>query len=587
MRPKPHVLLDGAWRFHWDRHDVGLREVWFTGHEYPHSAEWPASVEAQLARLELATGPDEDVVAWYERTFSVPDAWCDDCTCEVQLVFGACGYETRVWLDGEALTTVEGERVHYGEYTSFAYELPRERLHGEHRLTVRVADSGDAELPRGKQASRVFERGGIWYQATSGAVRSAWIEPVERNRLRTRVAVVSDPSGAVELTFELHLHDAGRYALDVDVFDRASVEPIASVRVEASFEAGHPRWRVPLDLSSAARWSPSSPSLYHAVARLIGDPCCDSEIEVRFGLRWLEARGRALALNGAPTYLDGLLYQPGASSYDQIRAHLAAAKRLGCNLVRVHIAGLDPRIYDLADELGLLLWVEVPAPHRSTPKSRANHRAELERMLVHTASHPSVVFLSLYNESWGAEDLVENQETRRYIVETARAVCDGHPELLVVDDDGWHHLTVDGALVADLLTVHLYTANLADWTASLDALVAGALTEIAGRALVVDDRPATVAPAPIVVSEWGGFGFAWYGGPAEDAKRADLIRAFKRALHTRAIAGDVYTQAIDVEDEKNGILDAATGALRLPEGALGPEPEDDVAPRMEPWVTER
>lgn len=208
-------------------------------------------------------------------------------------------------------------------------------------------------------------------------------------------------------------------------------------------------------------------------------------------------------------------------------------------------------------------------------------------MLVHTASHPSVVILSLYNEDWGAEDIVDGEDTRRYIIETARAVRREHPELLVVDDDGWHHLAVDGRLVSDLLTVHLYTTNLAVWTAALDALVQGALAEVAGRALVLGDRAARVDEAPIVISEWGGFGFAWYGGPAEDAKRADLIRAFKRALHTRAIAGDVYTQAIDVEDEKNGILDAATGALRLPEGALGPEPEDDVAPRMEPWVTER
>jgi hypothetical protein len=33
---------------------------------------------------------------------------------------------------------------------------------------------------------------------------------------------------------------------------------------------------------------------------------------------------------------------------------------LGCNLARVHIAGIDPRIYDLADAIGLefahLIW---------------------------------------------------------------------------------------------------------------------------------------------------------------------------------------------------------------------------------------
>src|SRR6185369_14600757 len=98
----------------------------------------------------------------------------------VQVTFGACGYETRVWLNGHLLTTVEGEEVHHGEYTSFSYELPVDFLLPTNRLTVRVADSLDAELPRGKQQSRVFKRGGIWYQTISGPVRSVWIEPVER-----------------------------------------------------------------------------------------------------------------------------------------------------------------------------------------------------------------------------------------------------------------------------------------------------------------------------------------------------------------------------------------------------------------------
>ena len=52
---------------------------------------------------------------------------------------------------------------------------------------------------------------------------------------------------------------------------------------------------------------------------------------------------------------------------------MQAMKELGCNLVRVHIAGVDPRIYNIADKIGLLLWVEVPSPHSSTDRSRLNH----------------------------------------------------------------------------------------------------------------------------------------------------------------------------------------------------------------------
>ncbi|MEJ7678581.1 MAG: hypothetical protein WKG06_12120 [Segetibacter sp.] len=42
--------------------------------------------------------------------------------------------------------------------------------------------------------------------------------------------------------------------------------------------------------------------------------------------------------------------------------------------MRIHIAGVDPRIYNLADKMGMLLWVEVPSPHRSNHKSRVNHQ---------------------------------------------------------------------------------------------------------------------------------------------------------------------------------------------------------------------
>ncbi len=92
---------------------------------------------------------------------------------------------------------------------------------------------------------------------------------------------------------------------------------------------------------------------------------------------------------------------------------MQAMKNLGCNLVRIHIAGVDPRIYNLADKMGMLLWVEVPSPHRSNKTSRANHFAELLRMLALIETHPSVIIWSLYNEDWGAQDIATNEETQQ------------------------------------------------------------------------------------------------------------------------------------------------------------------------------
>ncbi|HLL48619.1 MAG TPA: hypothetical protein VK399_18105, partial [Longimicrobiaceae bacterium] len=512
------------------------------------------------------------LIAWYERDFEVPAPWVAARDSVVQVTFGACGYETRVWLNGTALRTVEGEDAHRGEWTSFSFELPPEHLRPVNRLTVRVADSLDPDTPRGKQESHVYKRGGIWYQTISGPVRSIWIEPVERNRLRSRLGVVStkDAGAAplVEFRLTTRVHDPGRYRLRLVVSARGAAAPLATTEVALRLEAGEQRQHLALELPDARSWSPATPALYQVVAQL---GCPDghvSQIEAAFGLRRIEARGRWIALNGERVYLDGLLYQPATATFDEMRRHLAGMKALGCNLVRVHIAGIDPRLYELADELGLLLWVEVPSPHRSSPRSREKHWNELQRLLVHLGSHPSVVILSLYNEDWGAQDIATNPATRAYVARVFAHLRQHEPQLLVVDNDGWQHVSTEGRLESHLLTAHLYETDVAAWGGTLDRLAAGENEGVAALPLVIGDPFFYGGQAPLVVSEWGGFRFSLYGGPEELGSRAERIRAFKGALRRRPVAGDVYTQATSIEEEDNGLLDPHTGALLVPEGLL-------------------
>ena len=258
----------------------------------------------------------------------------------MQLTFGACGYETRVWLNATLLQTIEGEDVHLGEYTSFSYELPDELLEPVNRLTVRVTNSLDPDRPRGKQESHVFKRGGIWYQAISGPVRSVWLEPVERNRLRTRLSVVSQVAERlVEFGVTTRVRDSGTYRLHLVVAALNDPEPCAIKDIELVLEAGERRQYVVVHIPDARPWSPAAPALYRIVAQLRGPDGHVSQIETRIGLRELTARGRCLYLNGEPIYLDGVLYQPGTSTFDEMRQHFHAMRELGCNLVRVHITG--------------------------------------------------------------------------------------------------------------------------------------------------------------------------------------------------------------------------------------------------------
>jgi hypothetical protein len=73
---------------------------------------------------------------------------------------------------------------------------------------------------------------------------------------------------------------------------------------------------------------------------------------------------------------------------------------------------------------------------------------------------------------------------------------------------------------------------------------------------------------PLVVSEGGGFGFVDYGGPTDADDRTKRIRLFKQELRRGGIAGDVYTQATNIEEEQNGLIDFHTGELMVPPGLL-------------------
>ncbi|HXG83733.1 MAG TPA: hypothetical protein VNI84_06865 [Pyrinomonadaceae bacterium] len=587
VRRTAFELLDGEWRFALDADDRGLKEYWFARHDYAETAMFPGSIESHLAAARdvkeshALYSTSDEVVAWYERDFSVPEEWKSASDKLTQLTFGACGYETRVWLNGVPLKTIEGEEVHYGEYNSFSYELPPELLQPVNRLTIRVSDTIDSEIPRGKQASRVYKQGGIWYQTVSGAVRSVWIEQVGRNRLRSRLGVISSlRDKLVEFDLTTRIHEAGVYRLRLTVLpqsksnDDAATNPVIA-EFELTLEAGEKQQRVPMEIPDAEFWSPAAPRLYHLLAELVAPDGGVTGIETHFGLRKIGSRGRHVYLNNEPIYLDGILYQPGVSTFEEMRRHLYAIKRLGCNLARVHIAGIDPRIYAIADEIGLMLWVEIPSPHSSTQISRDNHWAELQRMLVFVASHPSIVILSLYNEDWGAEDITTNIETRRYISNTFDYMRLYYPQLLVVDNDGWNHVSRHGKLCSHLLTVHVYTPDEAAWASVLDRLTAGETQGVAAQSLIVGDPYFYHGQSPLVISEWGGFGFVNYGGPTEGQpdERADRIRTFKREMRRRPIAGDIYTQATSIEEETNGIIDPHSGELLVPPGILGSKDE--------------
>lgn len=135
----------------------------------------------------------------------------------------------------------------------------------------------------------------------------------------------------------------------------------------------------------------------------------------------------------------------------------------------------------------MLLWVEVPSPHRSTPQSRINHKAELFRILALIATHPSII-TGVYTMKTGERRILPlNEETRRYITDMYHYMQIAYPQFLVVDNDGWQHISYQGRLKSDLLTVHLYNPELTRWCQLLDDMVGGKQIGVAVYPLTVGD----------------------------------------------------------------------------------------------------
>src|SRR5437763_14645589 len=92
------------------------------------------------------------------------------------------------------------------------------------------------------------------------------------------------------------------------------------------------------------------------------------------------------------------------------------AKELGLNCLRCHIKAHDPRYYEVADRMGLLVWTELPNMGVSTERSRARKRETLKGIVDRDGNHPSIICWTIINENWGV-DLVHDPDHRAWLNE--------------------------------------------------------------------------------------------------------------------------------------------------------------------------
>ncbi|MGO8788042.1 MAG: glycoside hydrolase family 2 protein [Terriglobia bacterium] len=479
------VSLDGDWHFLADP-GAALDVQKLDSAANVRPTRIPSSWQSQFSDLRDYAG-----VAWYWRTITLTPPAADQI---VLLRFGAVDYAAQVYFNGQKAGS------HEGGYLPFEFDVTSLLHVGENQVAVRVADPGAkprdvveginyAEIPHGKQN---------WYVQTSGLWQSVEIEYRPRVRLGA-VHISAAPEGPFQITAPVIGASLGAsVTVSAEVLDPSGKSVWKGANDRAAAEAVA---KLSGQIQNPLLWSPTFPNLYELrVSLSSGD-----SLQCHFGFRSFTTNDGKFRLNGKPIYLRGALDQdfyPDTAytppSMDYLRDEMRKAIALGLNMLRCHIKVPDPRYLEAADEVGLLIWYEIPNWDKLTASSERRAMETLHGMVERDANHPSIVIVSIINESWGA-NLKEPAD--RAWLKAAYQQTKTFVPWLVVDNsaccDNFHVAT-------DIADFHQYAA-IPDYASNFDRLVddqaqrPGWLFSPYGDAAPKGDEP-------LVLSEFGNWG---------------------------------------------------------------------------------
>jgi hypothetical protein len=404
--PRSSLSLDGVWRFRYE--DGPWRE-----------AHVPSPWQAEFSDLVDTFGR-----AVYMRKFTLPAGWNGR---ELALRFGAVSYFCEVLLNGQSLGT------HEGAFLPFEFILPASLVRQENEIEVRVTmpsadyrefpDFPFGEVPHGKIS---------WYGRVGGLWQSVSIQARDARRIEN-VVITAGIDGAAGIEFDATPAAIGLQAR-IRISDGGGREVAATELTIASHN------RASLAVRDVKLWSPDAPNLYSADVEVLDAGDVVDAVSHTFGFRTIEARNGQILLNGEPLYMRGALdqdYYPDGlytpPSIEFLEDQARKAKELGLNLLRCHIKVPDPRYYEVADRLGLLVWTEIPNVANFTTKSAQRMRDTMAGILRRDRNHPSIIAWTIINEDWGTR-LVENAEHRTWLRDTYDWLKSEDPTRLVVDN---------------------------------------------------------------------------------------------------------------------------------------------------------
>ena len=513
----------------------------------------PFSPEAALSGVKKSVLPSQ--LLWYRRTL---DGVSHEEGKRTLLHFEAVDYACACYVNGVQVGT------HVGGCLPFSFDITDALNSKSNMVELCVWDPSEQGTQlRGKQRLR---RGNMWYTAQSGIWQTVWMETVPNSYVCALNILPRLDDEMLELVIETS--QAGE-TLVVEVTD-ADGATVATQRLVANEVCVS----VMLQLDHPHAWDVDDPYLYglrvaygtdevksYCAFRTVGVEL-DEEGVLRFCLNHKPLLVRGLLDQGY--WPDGLMTAP---SDEALLFDIDFAHTHGFNMLRKHIKVESRRWYWHCDRMGMLVWQDmvsgggIPAEWTSanTPTlfrcswsmrgdktvrqwnkfgaGDAAYREEWQRTAKETVrllgNHPCVCAWVVFNESWGQFNsaemcamLKEEDSSRPYVATS-----------------GWYD---QGA--GDFLAVHNYFRSMRVYPDKRGRRAGSA------RAFLLDEFGGLTCPIEGHTSVPTVYGYDTYEDvPTWRAALEDLL-AQVDALWDDGLAGFVYTQLSDVEEETNGLV---------------------------------
>ena len=545
------VNLCGEWRFRTDPDNLSADNKWYEVNV--PGENWRAVTVPHTWQVE---GPLTDYrgLAWYRRTFDLPDIAAIKKECAVRVEFEAVFHTATVWINGE----FAGEHVSKG-YTAFTRDITK-LLHWDrtNTIAVRVDNAFNQHMvPRGRSSDWAND-GGIFRPVQLLITPNTFVERIDVD------AVPDLASGSGELTITAHIQNTraeawtGKASFHITEEDEALSVPNGSSESDVTIRAGKVETlTLHATLPKVRLWHFDHPHLYRLTFS-IADGDSEHSVTTTFGVRKLEIRDGAFHFNGEPVRLMGVERMAGsnpefgmAEPSEWIAHDHADMKHLNCIFTRVHWPQ-DHRVLDYCDRHGILMQTEVPAWGPDTfdgmtvqPDSDIMENAleQLREMIARDRNHPSVVVWGLCNEI-GGQNPPAYQFAKRLLEEAKRL------------DPGRLCSYASNSLDT---TPQRDVAGLMDFVEANEYYGTWAPGSAADAARYLDEIHAAFPGKPVVVSEYG-YCACTPDRPEGDEQRIEILRSHDAAIRSKDFVGGAIFFCYN--DYRTHVGDRGVGSLR-------------------------